>query len=86
MKIILTTKTYSLKDGTKTVFNLDNTETKEIKEINYDYIVDAMPYMRRLGGSEHAVRGYTARGYRVVELTSKSPCRTLKTVRTFDFS
>ena len=50
-----------------------------------DNIVDVSPFFRRLGGSETVKKGYTTRGYRVVEIISKSPDRTKKTIRSFNF-
>ena len=47
---------------------------------------DTLKWFRRLGGSETAERGYTERGYLIVKLTSTSPDRQNKTIRTFKFS
>ena len=85
MKITLNEKRYELKAGTKTVFKLIEEETREITEEYYDNFVNSAPFFRRLGGSEFLVRGYTARGYRVVSMTSKNPERTAKVIRDFDF-
>tara|TARA_R110002012_G_scaffold315639_1_gene529709 strand:+ start:548 stop:808 length:261 start_codon:yes stop_codon:yes gene_type:complete len=85
MKILLNEKRYELKAGTKTVFDLIKEETREITRQQYNNIVSAAPFMRRLGGSEYLVRGYTARGYRVVSITSKNPDRTVKILRDFNF-
>lgn len=86
MKILLNEKRHELKAGTKTVFKLIKEETREITEEQYNNIISAAPYMRRLGGSEYLVRGYTVRGYRVVSITSKNPDRTVKVIRKFNFN
>ena len=85
MKILLNQKRHELKAGTKTVFKLIEEETREITEEQYNNIISATPYMRRLGGSEYLVRAYTVRGYRVVRITSKNPDRTVKVIREFNF-
>ena len=84
----LTKENYELKEGTKTVWQLVNTEVEDLTDEKYNNITskDTLQWFRRLGGSETATRCYTSRGYRVFKLTSKSPCRTLKTVRKFDFN
>ena len=86
MKIELTHTSFTLKPGTKTVFVPEETRVEEISEEQYRNIVDSAPFFRRLGGSETLSRGYTPRGYRVVEITSKNPDRTTKVVRKFKFS
>ena len=77
---------YELKPGTKTVWQEVETETQEITERYYRNCVDASPFFRRLGGSEYLERSYTGRGYLVTRIISKSPDRTMKTIRTFKFS
>ena len=83
----ITIRHYNLKEGTKTVWIEDETRnhSEMITEQGYDNIVDASPFFRRLGGSETVKKGYTTRGYRVVEIISKSPDRTKKTIRSFNF-
>jgi len=83
---ILTTTKYELKDGTKTVFVETDTKTRDFDEEYYNNIVSSAPFFRRLGGSETLDRCYTSQGYKVYKLTSKSPCKTMKTIREFNFN
>lgn len=84
---IVSIRHYNLKPGTKTVWteNTERSHDEYITEEGYRNIVDASPFFRRLGGSETLHRTYTRAGYRVYEIISKSPDRTQKTVRTFNF-
>jgi hypothetical protein len=77
---------FELKPGTKTVWLSVKTKNTELSETDYNRVVDASPFFRRLGGSETHTKNYTSRGYKTVQIVSKSPCRTLKTVRTFEFT
>jgi hypothetical protein len=81
------TKTYELKQSTKTVYTLISEEQKQLTQEQYNNMTsaDTCSFFRRLGGSETVTRGYTQRGYNVVELTSKSPDRLIKKIRTFNF-
>lgn len=82
---LITTK-YELKDGTKTVF-IENTQSdEEFNEESYNNIVESAPFFRRLGGSETLSRCYTSQGYKVYKIVSKSPCKTMKTIREFNWS
>ena len=84
--ITLTQTRQVLKDGTKTVYIDSQVEPeKEITEEYYNNYVDSAPFFRRLGGSETLTRGYTCQGYKVVKMVSKSPDRTEKVIRTFNF-
>lgn len=74
-----------LKAGTKTVYETISTEESIISEKEYNNIIESSPFFRRLGGSEHHTRCYTCRGYKTYQLSSKSPDRQQKTIRTFDF-
>lgn len=74
-----------LKEGTKSVYQTVETEEKVISEKEYNKIVEASPFFRRLGGSEHHTKCYTCRGYLTYKLASKSPDRQQKIIRTFDF-
>ena len=83
--ITLNTKRYELKPGTKTVWIEVESQKSIIDWEQYDNIINASPFMRRLGGSETLKKSYCQYGYKVYEIVSKSPCRKLKTVRTFEF-
>ena len=77
---------FTLKDGTKTVFIVaEDKETREITEEHYNNYIESAPFFRRLGGSETLTRGYTSAGYKVVKMVSKSPCKTEKVIREFNF-
>jgi hypothetical protein len=82
----LTTTKYELKEGTKTVYIAYETETGDFIEEHYNNIVQSAPFFRRLGGSETLTRCYTSQGYKVCRLVSKSPCKTMKTIREFNWS
>lgn len=76
-----------LKEGTKTVYNItEDKPSTEITEDHYNNYIDSAPFSRRLGGFETMTRGYTCKGYKVVKIVSKSPCKTEKVIREFDFS
>jgi hypothetical protein len=82
----LTTTKYELKAGTKTVFVEVEQVSGAFGELNYNNIVESAPFFRRLGGSETLTRCYTSQGYKVCRLVSKSPCKTMKTIREFNWS
>ena len=82
----LVVKRYELKEGTKNAWKETETEQeRSITEQEYNNIVDASPFFRRLGGSEYQEKGYTSKGYNTVKIISKSPNRTQKTIRWFIF-
>lgn len=81
--ITLITKEYQIKQGTKTVWELVSEQTEQIENSNVDNFVSSMPFFRRLGGSETLTSSYTCQGYKPTLLVSKSPCRTIKKVRSF---
>lgn len=83
--ITMTKTTYNLKEGTKTVFVQAEKETKQVSEEQYKNIIEAAPFMRRLGGSETITKSYTCKGYVPVRVISKNPDRDVKVVREFDF-
>ena len=73
---------------TKTTYTIEEETTETITNKQYNYICgeDTLKWFRRMGGSETAERGYTCAGYLIVKLTSTSPDRHNKTIRTFKFS
>jgi hypothetical protein len=89
MKLLgkIKTQKYQLKDGTKTSYELIEEKHSDLTEDVYNNLTspDTLRFFRRLGGSEYVEKCYTSRGYRVFRMISKSPCRGIKTVRTFDF-
>jgi hypothetical protein len=80
------TKTrYSLKNGTKTVFNEISKSEKVLTEAFYNNVISAIPFMRGLGGTETATKAYTCNGYIITRIVSKSPCKRFKTIYQFNF-
>lgn len=87
MTIHMTTTKQVKKEGTKTVWvDAGEPKTEQITETQYDNIIGASPFMRRLGGSEYNVKSYTCRGYKVVRNQSTSPDKQKRTIREFKFS
>jgi hypothetical protein len=86
--IILTTKEYTKNPNTKTTYILESEETKNITMQEHHNItsIETQKYFRRFGGSESANYNYTSQGYKVTKLTSTSPDRETKIVRTFNFN
>lgn len=85
LRITMTTINFELKVGTKTVFVETGKEVSVIDETTHKNIIEATPFMRRLGGSETITKCYTCAGYVAYKVVSKNPSRDIKTVRTFDF-
>jgi hypothetical protein len=86
-KIILTQKEYLKNPNTKTTYLLNCEESREITEKEFFNMTnaDTLKFFRRLGGTESAIFGYTCNGYKVTKLTSTSPDKQIKIVRTFKF-
>lgn len=84
-KPIFCTCTNYEKRGTKWV-EVERT-TENINFIFYSNIVDpaAIRFFRNLGGIERITKSYTKRGYLPIEVSSTSPDREHKTVRSFSF-
>jgi hypothetical protein len=76
---------FELKKGTKSAYQLTETETKIIDLKTVKMIEDSCSWFRRLGGSETTTKNYTPYGYNLVKLISKSPCKQKKTIRTFEY-
>lgn len=60
--------------------------TEPFSRLYYMNCVDAVPFFRRLGGSERVTKGYTIYGLIPVSISSVSPDGTEKVVREFVFS
>ena len=85
MKYELTTKTYERTESGKSwKSNPTETEITTIDQKEYDNIFskETQAFFRRLGGYERASKSYTTAGYIVTRLTSISPDKTTKIVRT----
>ena len=76
---------FNIKPGTKSVWVLASEETRVVTEGEYDNSVEAAPWFRKLGGSESLSREYTPSGKKVTRIISKSPCRTQKIIRRYEF-
>jgi hypothetical protein len=88
LTIILTQKEYTKNPNTKTTYLFNCQESREITEKEFFNMTnaDTLKFFRRLGGSESAIFGYTCNGYKVTRLTSTSPDKQTKIVRTFNFT
>lgn len=86
MKIQMTLETFA--SDKKGILRKKQTEIKGISESEYDLITDkeTLKFFRKLGGSETAKKTYTSQGYKITYLSSISPDKTIKIVRTFKFS
>jgi len=85
LKITQERITYELKEGTKNAWRETERKTADYTEEQHRNFVEAAPFFRRLGGSETLTRSYTPAGYKVVQVISKSPDRTVKKVTNFKF-
>ena len=83
-KITLITKRYEKTSSGKS-WKKNPVETNEevISPKKFELIISSIPFFRDLGGSERVTRGYTVAGYIPVELSSISPSRETKIVRSF---
>ena len=83
-QIITQTTDRYIKDGKG--WKLYETETEAVDLKTVERIADSVKFFRRLGGTETLIKGYTCAGYNPVKLTSTSPDKTARTVRTFNYS
>ena len=83
-KITLTTKRYEKTSSGKS-WKKNSVETNEevISPKKFELIISSIPFFRDLGGSERVTKGYTIVGCIPVELSSISPSRETKIVRSF---
>ena len=83
-KITLITKKYEKTSSGKS-WKKNPVETNEevITPKKFELIISSIPFFRDLGGSERVTKGYTVAGYIPVELSSISPSRKTKIVRSF---
>ena len=83
-KITLTTKKYErTSSGKSWKKNPVEINKSIINSENFKNIISSIPFFRNLGGSERVTKGYTIAGYIPVELSSISPDRKVKIVRSF---
>ena len=83
-KITLITKRYERTSSGKS-WKKNPVETKEevITPKKFELIISSIPFFKDLGGSERVTKGYTVAGFIPVELSSISPERKTKIVRSF---
>ena len=83
-KITLITKRYERTSSGKS-WKKNPVESNEsiINSENFKNIISSIPFFRNLGGSERVTKGYTIAGYIPVELSSISPSRETKIIRSF---
>ena len=83
-KITLITKKYEKTSSGKS-WRKNPVETNEevITPKKFELIISSLPFFRDLGGSERVTKGYTIAGYIPVEVSSISPSRETKIVRSF---
>lgn len=85
---IIETKAIWVKDpNTKTTYTKKSEEVTEITKQEHEYIThpDSCKWFRRLGGAETREMGYTSAGYLCTKLTSTSPFKDIKILRTYKF-
>ena len=83
-KIILITKKYErTSSGKNWKKNPIEINEEVISPKKFELIISSIPFFRDLGGSERVTKGYTVAGYIPVELSSISPSRETKIVRSF---
>ena len=83
-KITLITKKYEkTRSGKSWRKNPVETNEEIITPKKFELIISSIPFFRNLGGSERVTKGYTVAGYIPVELSSISPSRETKIVRSF---
>lgn len=87
IKIIETKTIWTKNPDTKTTYLKESEEITELTKEQHGNRTnrDTSAYFRRLGGSETAVMGYTSAGYLCTKLTSTSPDKLTKIIRTFKF-
>ena len=83
-KITLITKKYErTSSGKSWKKNPVEIDKEIISPKKFELIISSIPFFRDLGGSERVTKGYTVAGYIPVELSSISPSRETKIVRSF---
>jgi len=85
LQITMTKQKLIKKPGTKTVYELTETETETITETQYLNIINSASFFRRLGGSCTQQKTYTNAGYRIYKDILTSPDKETKTIREFQF-
>lgn len=63
----------------------DTVSAKNITREQYNNVVDATPFFRRLGGVETVTKAYTCIGYVPIQISSINPSKTVKIIRRFEF-
>lgn len=88
MDILMKKVTLKKNPKTKTTYIQIEKTFETISKEQYDNITNdtTLKWLRRLGGSETSIKGYTCRGYLITKLISTSPTKQTKIVRTFKFN
>lgn len=82
----VTTEKLTKNPNTKTTYLSESTEEMYLdSDLIESRFVDSMSFFRNLGGSESLQRAYTCNGYSPVKLTSTSPDKEMRTIRTFRY-
>jgi hypothetical protein len=81
--VCLITKNFQKKEGTKNTWTLIEQTEKVINHNEYNKIIEAIPFFRKLGGTETQKKGNTSIGNICIKLTSKNPGNSVKVVREF---
>ena len=83
-KIILTTERYEkTSSGKSWKKNPVKTNEEVISPEEFENIISGISFSRSLGGSEKVTKGYTIAGYIPKQVTSISPDKEVKIVRSF---
>lgn len=84
MYVYAITKTNQERSGSKWIPT--ETETRVVEWEEWQRVIDAGPFFRRLGASDRASKSWTLRGHIVTRVVSTSPDRTFRTVWTLTIS
>ena len=83
-KITLITKKYErTSSGKSWKKNPVETDEEVISPKKFELIISSIPFFRDLGGSQRVTKGYPVAGYIPVVLSTRSPSRETKIVRSF---
>lgn len=84
---IIKNQKFEIKAGTKTVWQEVDFDIKDDLILTSEQVqtrlIDSIRFFKNLGGYEKINYEYTCCGYMPYNMISKSPCKTIKKVRTF---
>ncbi len=84
-EIRVTREYYDKKPGTKTAWELRQTQHQVFNKEMYENFVNAKSFFRSLGGGEYHEKNYTGYGYLVTRVISTSPDKQQRRITYFDF-